>query len=211
MLTVAAIAALMLIASAAGAQDVETRTETRVMVLNGPGGEGGLDGDGDGDGYVTRDEFLMPMMTAWERIDAEGAGRVSTEALAEGVHSRGDGEHEVFMFRSGEGGPMEWHDGDGPMIIERSDDGDGETRVEVRRIVRGGPGGEHGGGHGPRIMMLGDGEGAMDTDDDGRVSEAEFLARMGDAFRRLDADGSGYLEDGEHGPQRIIRRERVEE
>ena len=104
---------------------------------------------------------------------------------------------------------MEWHDGNGPMIIEHSDDG--ETRVEVRRIVRGGPGGEHGGEHGARIMMLGDGDGAMDTDDDGRVSEAEFLARMGEAFRRLDTDASGYLEDGEHGPQRIIRRERVEE
>ena len=100
MLTVAAIAALKLIAPAAGAQEVESRTEARVMILNGPGGEGGLDRDGDG---------------------------------------------------------------------------------------------------------------AMDTDDDGRVSEAEFLARMGEAFRRMDADSSGYLEDGEHGPQRIIRRERVEE
>ena len=209
MRTAAAIAALMLIASAAGAQDVETRTETRVMVLNGPGGEGGLDRDGDG--YVTRDEFLMPMMTAWARIDTEGAGRVSAEELTQGVRDGGDGERHVFMFRSGEDGPMEWHGEHGPVIIERSGGDDGETRVEVRRIVRGGPGGEHGGEHGARIMMLGDGDGAMDTDDDGRVSEAEFLARMGEAFRRLDTDASGYLEDGEHGPQRIIRRERVEE
>ena len=209
MRTAAAIAALMLIAPAAGAQDAETRTETRVMVLNGPGGEGGLDRDGDG--YVTRDEFLMPMMTAWARIDTEGAGRVSTEELAQGVRDGGDGERHVFMFRSGEDGPMDWHGEDGPVIIERSGGEDGETRVEVRRIVRGGPDGEHGGEHGARIMMLGDGDGAMDTDDDGRVSEAEFLARMGEAFRRMDADSSGYLEDGEHGPQRIIRRERVEE
>ncbi|MFT4953833.1 MAG: hypothetical protein ACI8U3_000195 [Brevundimonas sp.] len=209
MRTAAAIAALMLIAPAAGAQDAETRTETRVMVLNGPGGEGGLDRDGDG--YVTRDEFLTPMMTAWERIDVEGAGRVSAEDLARGVGGGEDGERHVFMFRSGEDGPMEWHGEDGPVIIERSGGGDGETRVEVRRIVRGGPGGEYDGGHGPRIMMLGDSDGAMDTDGDGRVSEAEFLARMGDAFRRMDADGSGYLEDGEHGARRIVRRERVEE
>lgn len=207
MRTAAAIAALMLVAPAAGAQEVETRTETRVMVLNGPGGEGGLDRDGDG--YVTRDEFLMPMMTAWARIDTEGAGRVSAEELTQGVRDGGDGERHVFMFRSGEDGPMDWHGEDGPVIIERSGGEDGETRVEVRRIVRGGPGGDHGGG--PRIMMLGDGDGAMDTDDDGRVSEAEFLARMGEAFRRMDADGSGYLEDGEHGPRRMIRRERVEE
>ena len=153
----------------------------------------------------------MPMMTAWARIDAEGAGRVSAEELARGVGGGEDGERHVFMFRSGEDGPMEWQGEDGPVIIERSGGEDGETRVEVRRIVRGGPGGEHGGEHGARIMMLGDGDGAMDTDDDGRVSEAEFLARMGEAFRRLDTDASGYLEDGEHGPQRIIRRERVEE
>ena len=41
MLTVAAIAALMLIAPAAGAQEVESRTEARVMILNGPGAKAG--------------------------------------------------------------------------------------------------------------------------------------------------------------------------
>lgn len=202
MRTAAAIAALMLIAPPAGAQEAGTRTETRVMVLNGSGGEGGLDHDGDG--FVTREEFLMPMMTAWTRIDAEGAGRVPTEALARG--GEGGGRH-VFMFRSGEDGPMEWRGEGGPVVIERSDGANGETRVEVRRIVRGGPGGEHG----PRIMMLGDGAGAMDADGDGRVSEAEFLARMREAFRQMDADGSGYLEEGEQGQRRMIRRERAEE
>ena len=41
MRTAAAIAALMLIAPAAGAQEAGTRTETRVMVLNGSAAKAG--------------------------------------------------------------------------------------------------------------------------------------------------------------------------
>ena len=37
----------------------------------------------------------------------------------------------------------------------------------------------------------------VDTDHDGRISEAEYLERMTWAFRRMDANGDGVLEPGE--------------
>jgi hypothetical protein len=42
----------------------------------------------------------------------------------------------------------------------------------------------------------------MDTNHDGKVSEDEFLAPMREAFRSMDADHDGSLDDSEepHGP-----------
>jgi Ca2+-binding EF-hand superfamily protein len=52
------------------------------------------------------------------------------------------------------------------------------STVEIRRF--GGPGG-----------------GDMDTNDDGRVTEDEFLAPLREAFQRMDEDRDGALDDGE--------------
>jgi hypothetical protein len=67
--------------------------------------------------------------------------------------------------------------------IRHFDGSDGESgpsvsTVEVRRF--GGPGG-----------------GDMDTNDDGRVTEDEFLAPLREAFQRMDEDRDGALDDGE--------------
>ena len=45
----------------------------------------------------------------------------------------------------------------------------------------------------------------MDTDADGRVSLAEYQAWMGYAFTRMDADRSGFIEDGERGGDDDVR------
>jgi Ca2+-binding EF-hand superfamily protein len=37
----------------------------------------------------------------------------------------------------------------------------------------------------------------MDTNDDGRVTEDEFLAPLREAFQRMDEDRDGALDDGE--------------
>ena len=52
-------------------------------------------------------------------------------------------------------------------------------RIEIRRV--GGPGGEN----------------DLDADNDGKISEAEFSAPLREAFARMDADRSGFIEGGE--------------
>lgn len=54
-----------------------------------------------------------------------------------------------------------------------------DVRIEIRRV--GGPGGD------------------LDANGDGKVTEDEFIAPLRDAFRRLDADSSGDLTEGERG------------
>ena len=51
----------------------------------------------------------------------------------------------------------------------------------------GGPTGGHGG------------ENDLDADNDGKISEAEFSAPLREAFARMDADHSGFIETGERG------------
>ncbi len=47
----------------------------------------------------------------------------------------------------------------------------------------------------------------MDTDGDGRVSRAEYIAYMGRGFDRVDTDGNGVLEGDElpSGAHRVTR------
>lgn len=150
--------------------------------------------DADGDGIVTREEFVAPLNDAFARLDEDGDGRLSSEEFAGGerdVHvftrsARGPGPHRFQMRReSGDvGRGVVIIDGDGPADIRT------ERRVEIRR--------------------LGDRDGALDKNGDGKVSEEEFLAPLREAFRDWDPDRSGALEDGERsGPSvRIFRRGR---
>jgi hypothetical protein len=123
------------------------------------------------------------------------------------------------------GGP----DGPGPHRFELrvgdEEGGPGERR-EVRVFTRGEGEGEapvilrHGGPDGPfridgeihngrfelhRIDGAGDGPGDRDKDGDGKVSEVEFTAPLRDAFARMDADHSGFIEEGERGEDSEVR------
>ena len=82
------------------------------------------------------------------------------------------GEREIVVH----GGPG----GHAMMAGDHAEGGPGE-RIEIRRM--GGSGGEH----------------DLDVDNDGRISEAEFSAPLRDAFARMDADRSGFIEAGERG------------
>lgn len=195
MLTLIALSALALQQPPAPPAPPEVRT--RVMVM-GPDGPGSLDKDGDG--QVSREEFAAPMNDHFARLDANGDGRLSDAELSGGdgseahhwVHrSDGDGETRTMVFTrgSGEAGPrierevvIRGPGGDGgPHFMHRRGREAGENEVRFEFHHDGGPGGH----------------GEMDRDGDGRISEAEFTAPLRDAFARMDADRSGFIEEGE--------------
>lgn len=170
-------------AGLAAALGAESPSDVRVIMLGRPDGPGRLDPDGDG--IVTRDEFVAPTAAAFDRLDTDRDGRLTRDELAAapgpgpdqpGVHvmrlnSRGHlgpaGEGQVFVFR--------------PSSPESGTGRDGSEGVRVERLRLGGP----------------EGQGGLDTDRDGKVSEGEFLAPLRDVFLRLDNDGDGSLSGGE--------------
>ena len=186
-------------------------SHVRVMVA-GPHGPGSLDKDGDG--QVSREEFAAPMNDHFARMDKDGDGRLSTAELSDGHGADGDrnvmilrggpegapGVHRFEMRRphgGGEAGAREEHEiiirrPEGPggpvrMIRPGHHDGEGETRFEIRSM----------GGTGHHAEM--------DKDGDGKISEAEFTGPLRDAFTRMDADRSGFIEEGERGGDGDVR------
>lgn len=219
MLTLIALSAvLMQDPPAPPAPPAAPEVHTRFMMMgDGPGGL-----DKDGDGQVSREEFAAPMNDHFAKMDKDGDGRLSTEELSSG---HGPGEHVFIRGPGGEGGPGVHRfelrrDGAPGAQVET----DVRTMVFSGR-AEGGPGGEHevvirslGGEGGPHIVRLPrgadgpgehnvmirqlggpDGEHKMDADNDGRISEVEFTGPLREAFTRMDADHSGFIEEGERG------------
>ena len=150
-----------------------------IRIMRGPGGSGGHGEHevrvigGPGGPGVRHFEMRRP--------------HPGGEAGAHAGHA-GHGEGRTMVFVGGEPGAggerqIVIHDGPGGhamMAGAHAEGGPGE-RIEIRRV--GGPGGEH----------------DLDTDNDGRISEAEFSAPLREAFARMDADRSGFIEAGERG------------
>lgn len=194
---------------------------TRLMVL-GSDGPGGVDKDGDG--QISREEFAAPMNDHFARIDKNGDGRLSTDEMAAG-HGPGDDNVIIHRGPGGGGGPGVGHvelRRPGPpgahaehevrtmVFTGRGEGGPGEHEIVLRgltgegsaRIIHTPGGAESPGESNVIIRQTGgpDGGNDMDADNDGRISEAEFTGPLREAFTRMDADHSGFIEQGERGP-----------
>lgn len=221
MLTLIALSALLMQDPPAPPAPPEAHTRF-LMLGDRPGGL-----DKDGDGQVSREEFAAPMNDHFARMDKDGDGRLSAEEMSAG---HGAGAHVFMRGPGGEGGP-----GVRRFELHRSGAPGEHVETEVRTMVFSGrPEGAASGGHqiviggggegSPRIITLPrggdgpgehnvivrrlggpDGEHEMDADNDGRISEAEFTRPMREAFARMDADRSGFIEEGERGQGHDVR------
>jgi EF hand/EF-hand domain pair len=216
MLTLIALSALVLQEPASAPTPPPAGEPHRAFVFTTGAHDDAAGLDADSDGQVTRAEFGRPMDDAFARLDADSDGRLSGDELPESLTQRGDvvlhrdahgpGERRVELRRAGPAEEREIHfergGGRTVMILDR----DGEV-AESRFTVRtdgdhhaSAPGAAFAGG---RIEVFrvdaGGPDRRLDADGDGKVSEAEFLSPLREAFARADADRSGFIEAGERG------------
>jgi hypothetical protein len=227
MLTLIALSAVLMQDPPAPPPPPEMRSH---FIFMGAGGDGPGNIDADGDGQVTREEFAAPLNDAFAKMDKDGDGRLSREELASD-HGPGAGNFtfrrprdggegvEHFEFRrssgGGEGRARVERDGARTMVFVGPDGRGDEPHVVVRTLsddgpgvvrLRRGSGGEPGGRVEVRTVVNGAGDGSddLDKDGDGKISEAEFTAPLREAFARMDADRSGFVETGERGGENQV-------
>lgn len=216
MLTLIALSAALMQEPPAPPAPPPLEVRSRIVFVDSADGPGRLDADGDG--QVTREEFAAPLNDAFARMDKDGDGRLSPEELAS---DRGSGDANVIVRRFGgaDDERIELHradglrgarferDGERTMVFVGPDGRRGDEPLVVRTLPHGGPRVVHqrgpgGEGEGRVVVRTSGGPGHgpddLDKDGDGKVSEAEFIAPLREAFARMDADRSGFIENGEN-------------
>ena len=175
--------------------------------------------DKDGDGRLSTDELAAGHGgDAHEIMLRHGAGgpnvhhfemrRPMSGAGGDVIIQRGEGGEVSRVFRFDLGGGAAG--GDHSVMLRERADGPGERRV-IHQLRRDGD------TSAPRVRIVeldgpGGADRSLDADDDGRLSEAEFTAPLREAFARMDADRSGFVEEGERGDNGEVRvfRHRIE-
>lgn len=162
--------------------------------------------DKDGDGYVTKEEMAAAhagMRSRFEArrgdpaerfaaMDADGDGKVTLDEMKQAAEKR--------MAEHGrEGGLSERHAERMAKFFEKADaNNDGVLTLEEMQAVRK----MHDDKAGPKRDGKKDGKrgdhfSRLDTDGDGKISKAEFLAGADRMFERLDRNNDGKIERGE--------------
>ncbi|WP_374411434.1 EF-hand domain-containing protein [Novosphingobium colocasiae] len=155
--------------------------------------------DANGDGVITRAESQAAAEAMFTRMDVNKDGKLDkadreahmaemTTKMFAKLDANGDGSISRTEFMAA--GPMDHHGGpDGP-----PPPGD-----DMAGMDHGKPGGKHGGGHhGRGHRGMGGGMGMMmakmaDTNNDGAVSKAEFMAAATKHFDEADANKDGKI------------------
>lgn len=162
--------------------------------------------DKDGDGFITKEEMAAAhteMRTRFEArrgdpaerfaaMDADGDGKVTLEEMKQAAEKR-------MAERGKEGGLSERHAAGMAKFFEKADaNNDGVLTLEEMQAVKK----KHDGKTEPKRDGKKDGKrgdhfSRLDTDGDGKISKAEFLAGSDRMFERLDRNSDGKIERGE--------------
>jgi EF hand len=137
--------------------------------------------DQDGDGLVSAGEF-PGTDDQFDRQDINGDGYIDASEVPEPPpQGPPDPEKIVAEFDTDGDGQLSSAEFPGPADQFNNLDTDGDGFLSARELLAGRPG-----------QGQGDGFDTDDTNQDGRVSEAEFSGPA-DLFSHLDANGDGYI------------------
>jgi Ca2+-binding EF-hand superfamily protein len=158
--------------------------------------------DKAGNGYITRDEFLAAANKRFTRLDKDGNGKLTLDELAAG---RGHGRRAAMAGKRAEFAQKRFdkldtnHDG----VVTKEEylaaatamygefDAQHNGKVTAREIAASPRAQERVARVTQRIVKH------LDTNGDGVVSQAEYLAAAQKRFTRLDKNGDGFIDSDE--------------
>lgn len=154
--------------------------------------------DSDNDGVITRAEFDAGRDAMFARMDANNDGQTTREEGHDAMRARFEGAHAERGDRPDRGDADANHDGSisrdeflsGPAsrFQELDKNSDGQLSQDERPERHSG---HHRGGDRHGLM------GEVDSNNDGSVTRAEFVAAGDQMFQRLDANHDGQVTQAE--------------